>query len=79
MNQYSEKRKIPALLKTNETTNASFKLMNGMVEFELDGERVMMPTAEAFSRLLKRVAVLEQRISNADNKLNRVQRVRNEH
>lgn len=79
MNQYSEKRKIPALLKTNESTSASFKLLNGMVEFDLDGERVMMPTAEAFSRLLKRVAVLEQRISNADNKINRVQRVRNEH
>lgn len=79
MNQYSEKRQVPALLKNKEGSNASFKLSNGMVEFDLDGERVMMPTAEAFSRLLKRVAVLEQRISNADNKINRVQRVRNEH
>jgi hypothetical protein len=74
MNQYSETRKIPRLLKTAEPTEASFRVLNGMVELEIDGERTMVPTAEAFNRLLKRIAVLEQRIGNTDNKLSQVRR-----
>jgi hypothetical protein len=76
MNQYQERKKIPALLKSTQTESANFKLINGMVEFTIDGERVVVPTAEAFQRLIKKVAVLEQRIASTDNKANRVARSR---
>ena len=33
----------------------------------VDGKYVSIPTTEAFHRLLKKVAVLEQRITGADN------------
>lgn len=74
MNQYNEKRKVPKLLKAVDATEASFKVLNGMVEFDIDGERTVVPTAEAFNRLQKRIAVLEQRIGNTDNKLSQVRR-----
>lgn len=68
MNQYSEKRRVPRLLETKQTSKASFQLNNGVAEFTIDGERVSLPTAEAFHRLLKKVAVLEQRLAVTDNK-----------
>lgn len=71
MNQYSNKRKVPALLKSKQNESVDFKIINGMVEFDIDGERVAMPTAEAFQRLLKKVAILEQRIASTDNKASR--------
>jgi len=76
MNQYQERKKIPALLKSTKTESANFKIMNGMAEFTIDGERVVVPTAEAFQRLIKKVAVLEQRLATTDNKANRVARAR---
>jgi hypothetical protein len=69
MNQYTEKKQVAALLKTNSVTESSFKVVNGMVEFTMDGERVYVPTAEAFSMLLKKVSVLEQRLFSIDNKV----------
>ncbi len=74
MNQYVE-RKIPALLKSTKTESAQFKMINGMVQFTIDGEQVIVPTAEAFQRLLKKVAVLEQRLYNTDNKATRATRM----
>lgn len=74
MNQYSEKRQVPALLKTPGITETSFKLINGMVEFTFDGERVYVPTAEAFQMLIKKVTVLEQRINSIDNKIAQARR-----
>lgn len=74
MNQYSE-RKIPVLLKNTKSESANFKIVNGMAEFTLDGERVAVPTAEAFQRLLKKVAVLEQRLASTDNKATRAARM----
>ena len=68
MNQYSEKRRVPRLLQSRQSNKASFQMLNGMAEFTIDGERVSMPTAEAFQRLLKKVAVLEQRLAVTDNK-----------
>jgi hypothetical protein len=50
-------------------------MLNGMAEFTIDGERVSMPTAEAFHRLLKKVAVLEQRLAVTDNKAAQASRV----
>lgn len=74
MNQYTE-RKVPALLKSSKDTQAtSFKMINGMVEFTIGSDTVILPTAEAFQRLLKKVAVLEQRLAAVDNKANRVAR-----
>lgn len=77
MNQYSE-RKLPALLKNPKMESANFKLINGMAEFTLDGEKVLVPTAEAFQRLLKKVAVLEQRLATTDNKASRASRINRE-
>jgi len=75
MNQYSEKRRVPRLLDNQKSNKASFQMLNGMAEFTVDGERVSMPTAEAFHRLLKKVAVLEQRLAVTDNKAARADRV----
>lgn len=75
MNQYSE-RKLPALLQSPKNESAQFKMINGMVEFTMDGEQVIVPTAEAFQRLLKKVAVLEQRLYNTDNKATRAARMK---
>jgi hypothetical protein len=77
MNQYSQNRKIPRLLQNTKTNKAKFQLVNGMAEFDIDGERVTMPTVEAFQRLLKKVAVLEQRLASVDNRTNRISKVRN--
>lgn len=75
MNQYSEKRRVPRLLESQKSTKASFQMLNGMAEFTIDGERVSMPTAEAFHRLLKKVAALEQRLAVTDNKAAQAGRV----
>jgi hypothetical protein len=73
-NQYTE-RKVPALLKTADKKN-SFKFVNGMVELTIEGDTVVVPTAENFLRLLKKVAVLEQRLATAENKSSRAARIR---
>ena len=70
MNQYTSKRKVPALLKSKDDL-VNFKIINDTVEFNIDGERVTMPTAEAFHRLLKKVTNLEQRLAITDNKASR--------
>ena len=75
MNQYSEKKRVPRLLDNQKSNKASFQMLNGMAEFTVDGERVSMPTAEAFHRLLKKVAVLEQRLAVTDNKAAQAGRV----
>jgi hypothetical protein len=72
--QYKEVRQVPALLK-KESTTERVVITNGMVELTLDGQKVVVPTAEAFDRLLKKVAVLESRLYSADNKINRIGRV----
>ena len=77
MNQYSE-RKIPALLKSPKAESSSFNVINGMAEISMNGNRVVVPTAEAFQRLLKKVAVLEQRLASTDNKASRVSRTNRE-
>lgn len=75
-NQYTEK-KVPALLKSpGEKT--SFRFINDMVEFTIDGEKVVVPTAEAFQRLLKKVISLEQRLANTDTRVSRNARKRHD-
>lgn len=69
MNQYTEKKQVASLLKSTSVTESAFKVINGMVEFTMDGERVYVPTAEAFTMLLKKVSVLEQRLIAVDNKV----------
>lgn len=64
-----------SLLKSKNVSESSFTMRNGMVEFEIEGQRVVVPTAEAFQRLLKQVAVLEQRLAVTDNKASRVARM----
>ena len=44
----------------------------------MNGNRVVVPTAESYQRLLKKVAVLEQKLYATDNKANRMARSRNE-
>lgn len=77
MNQYSQQRKVPRLLQNINNNKTKFNLVNGMAEFDIDGQRVAMPTVEAFQRLLKKVAVLEQRLAIVDNRSHRVSRIKN--
>lgn len=77
MNQYKQ-RTVPALLKSKQVQEARVRLINDMVEIEMNGNRVIVPTAESYQRLLKKVAVLEQKLYATDNKANRAARMNNE-
>jgi hypothetical protein len=77
MNQYKQ-QPVPALLKSRQVQEARVRLINDMVEIEMNGSRVIVPTAESYQRLLKKVAVLEQKLYATDNKANRAARLNNE-
>jgi hypothetical protein len=77
MNQYKQQA-VPALLKSRQVQEARVRLINDMVEIEMNGSRVFVPTAESYQRLLKKVAVLEQKLYATDNKANRMARSQNE-
>jgi hypothetical protein len=77
MNQYKQQA-VPALLKSKQVQEARVRLINDMVEIEMNGSRVVVPTAESYQRLLKKVAVLEQKLYATDNKANRAARMNNE-
>jgi hypothetical protein len=77
MNQYRQQA-VPALLKSRQVQEARVRLINDMVEIEMNGSRVFVPTAESYQRLLKKVAVLEQKLYATDNKANRAARMNNE-
>jgi len=74
MNQYAEKPRVAALLRSPIKENSTAKVVNGMVEIIIDGERVLAPSMEAFAKLAAKVASLEQRLNNVENKTNRVRR-----
>jgi hypothetical protein len=71
-NQYTQ-RQVPALLKSlvNET---SLRQLGTFVEFTVNGERITVPTAEAFMRLTKQLAAMEQKLLNIDNKAGKAMR-----
>lgn len=73
MNQYRQ-RAVPVLLQSKQVHEAKVRLINDMVEIDMNGSRVVVPTAESYQRLLKKVAVLEQRLYATDNKANRAAR-----
>jgi hypothetical protein len=77
MNQYRQ-RSVPVLLKNRQVQEAKVRLINDMVEIEMNGDRVVVPTAESYQRLLKKVSVLEQKLYATDNKANRAARKSNE-
>lgn len=77
MNQYKQ-RAVPVLLKSKQVQEARVRLINDMVEIELNGDRVVVPTAESYQRLLRKVALLEQKLYATDNKANRAARMNNE-
>ena len=77
MNQYRQ-RAVPALLKSKQVQEARVRLINDMVEIEMNGDRVVVPTAESYQRLLRKVAVLEQKLYATDNKANRMARTKND-
>ena len=77
MNQYKQ-RAVPVLLKSKQVQEARVRLINNMVEIEMNGSRVVVPTAESYQRLLRKVALLEQKLYATDNKANRAARMNNE-
>ena len=77
MNQYKQ-RAVPILLKSKQVQEARVRLINDMVEIEMNGDRVVVPTAESYQRLLRKVAILEQKLYATDNKANRAARMNNE-
>jgi len=77
MNQYKQ-RTVPALLKNRQAQQAQVRLINDMVEIDMNGNKVFVPTAESYQRLLKKVAILEQKLYATDNKANRASRIKNE-
>ena len=77
MNQYKQQA-VPVLLKSKQVQEARVRLINDMVEIEMNGSRVVVPTAESYQRLLRKVALLEQKLYATDNKANRAARMNNE-
>jgi hypothetical protein len=68
MNQYSTQRKLPALLRS-PVYESSIKSLNiDLMEVVVNGQRAVVPTAEAYSRLVAKVARLEQKVVNIENK-----------
>ena len=74
MNQYSDRPKVAALLRKPVQENSSAKSLNGVAEILIGGDRLVVPTMELFSRLTTKIAYLEQRIGNIENKLNHIRR-----
>jgi hypothetical protein len=71
-NQYSQKPQRAKLLQSKTTANIT--QVNEAVEIDLNGNKTVVPTIEAFIRLSKKVAMLEQRLYSVDNKATRATR-----
>ena len=71
-NQYTQ-RQVPALLKSL-VKETSLRQLGTFVEFTVNGERITVPTAEAFMRLTKQLAAMEQKLLNIDNKAGKAMR-----
>ena len=52
--------------------------INEIVEIDINNRRAYVPSAEAYQRLVKRVAVLEQRLQITENKATRAIGIANE-
>ena len=76
MDQYRQKQ-TPRLLEKPQP-DANITIINEVVELDISGKRTVVPTADAFRRLVKKVAILEQRLSSVDNKATRAIRQNNE-
>jgi len=74
MSQYKQ---TPKLLQKRPMSQ-SVKQINEMVEIDINNQRTYVPSAEAYQRLVKRVAVLEQRLQSAENKAARAMGIANE-
>ena len=69
MNQYQYiPRQVPALLKKADNDSSVKSLNSDLMVMVINGSRVVVPTAEAYNRLLAKVARLEQRVSNTEGK-----------
>lgn len=74
MSQYKQ---TPKLFQKRPASQ-SVKQINEMVEIDINNQRTYVPSAEAYQRLVKRVAVLEQRLQSAENKAARAMGIANE-
>lgn len=68
MNQYSTRPKLPALLRSTVTEGSIKALSADLMEVIVNGQRAVVPSAEAYSRLIAKVARLEQKVINIENK-----------
>jgi hypothetical protein len=73
MDQYRQQTKRARLLQPKSVV----KQVNESVEIELNGSKTVVPTLEAFIKLSKKVAMLEQRLYTVDNKATRATRQQN--
>lgn len=74
MNQYTSNSKVPSLLKPPMKETSTARLINGMVEVIVNGERVVVPSMDSYAKLTAKVSSLENRLSNLENKINRLKR-----
>lgn len=74
MNQYTNNSKVASLLKPPVKEASSAKIINGMVEVIVNGERVVVPSMDSYAKLTAKVSALENRLSNLENKINRLKR-----
>lgn len=65
MEQY--KKKVARVLRPVADV-PTINVVNETAELTMSGKRLVVPTAEAFYRLSKKVSALEQRLNIVDNK-----------
>lgn len=75
--QYIE-RKVPALLKKSTAESTVKGLNSDLVELNINGTKITLPTAEAYNRLVVKIARLEQRVLNTENRSSLALRKANE-
>lgn len=75
MNQYQyTPKKVAALLKKPDQESSVRTLNSDLMEVIINGSKLVVPTAEAYGRLLTKVARLEQRVLNTENRATRALR-----
>jgi nitrogen regulatory protein PII-like uncharacterized protein len=75
MNQYSQKNQKAVLLNKPVKENKA-KVINDLAVFEIEGKKYIVPTIEAYYKLVKKIEVLEQRLSTISNTANRAARMK---
>lgn len=71
MSQYTDRSKLPVLLRGPNKERAGVRVANGMAEIVMENGRAVVPLMETVNKLNAKLTAMEQRLSNLENRLNR--------